>query len=459
MRPSSTAPYRIVMLGGGYVTVWAYRSLLRKLRSQLRDGHVELTVVCPENYHAFHGWTGEVLGGIVALSHHYSPLRSLLKQAKLVRGEAIHVDLHTQTVTAQLTGEAHTVALPYDELLFGTGSRDRLESVSDLARHGWRLKATGDLLAFRNHLITMLEQADALADADMRAQCLAIVIGGGGFAGVEMCAAIAEWLQTAQRYYPALRTHPPKITLVHTGPALLPQFRPRFNKLADYATRQLQEYSVNIRLNTRITQVTPDGALLEDGSFIPAATVVSTIGQMLAMLPGTEALPRDAQGRLLTDETLRVVGHPNLWAGGDVAHVLHVKSKTPCPSNALWAIKHGEHAGNNIARALTGAPLRPFTYPGLGQAASLGVGKGATELYGMQFTGWIGWLMRLCFFLYFMPSRVQAVRVALDWLSLPVLGRCLTPFDHPVPLVEQAAPEPLITQRMSQRHAESHVLQ
>jgi hypothetical protein len=71
------------------------------------------------------------------------------------------------------------------------------------------------------------------------------------------------------------------------------------------------------------------------------------------------------------------------------------------------------------------------SYPGLGQAASLGVGKGAAELYGIPFTGWPGWLMRLCFFLHFMPSRVQAARVAFNCLTLPLFGRHFVALHHP----------------------------
>ena len=111
--------------------------------------------------------------------------------------------------------------------------------------------------------------------------------------------------------------------------------------------------------------------------------------------------------------------------------MIHPASGAACPANALWALKHGERAGDNIARALCHAPLRPFRYPGLGQAASLGTGRGAVELYGRQFTGWPAWLMRLGFFLYFMPARRQAVRVLADWLLLPWLGRQLVTPDPP----------------------------
>jgi NADH dehydrogenase len=158
--------------------------------------------------------------------------------------------------------------------------------------------------------------------------------------------------------------------------------------------------------------------------------VLSTVGQARRPLPGLEGLAYDEQGRFRTERDLRLVGQANLWAGGDVANVIH-RSGRPCPANALWAIKQGVCLGENIARAVQGKGTRPFTYPGLGQAASLGIGRGIAELYGLQFTGVIGWLMRLCFFLAFMPARTQAVRVLFDWLTLPLLGRHLQLLEPP----------------------------
>ena len=81
------------------------------------------------------------------------------------------------------------------------------------------------------------------------------------------------------------------------------------------------------------------------------------------------------------------------------------------PANALWAIKAGDQVGRNVARALAGRPGRRFRYLGLGQAASFGVGRGVADLYGLPLTGWVAWVMRVGFFVRFMPSRSRAVRV------------------------------------------------
>jgi NADH dehydrogenase len=428
---SSERPLRIVILGGGYFAIHAYRSLQRRLKGQLRKRNVRITVIGQNSVHDFHGWTGEVLGGIISAPNRLSALREILPEARIITGEAVSVDLTGQTVAVRIVGTTRIEQVAFDHLMIGTGSKDDLVTVPGLAEHGIPLKGPGEVLALRNHILRTLEQADAVTDNQLRERLLTFVIAGAGFAGVEMCAAIGEFLRRARDHYPVLRKYGCRMVLAHGGDDILPSLRPEFERMADYAAEQLTSYGVWIRRELRLTKVTADGAFFDDGSSVSTATVVSTIGQRRTVLPGTELFARSEDNRIVADAELRVEGWPNVWVGGDVAYHVHPRTGEPCPPNALWAIKHGEHAGLNVARTLLGEPLRPFTYPGLGQAASLGIGKGITELYGMQFTGWLAWAMRIALFEYFMPSRKQAVRVALEWLTLPFLGRHLEAVEPP----------------------------
>ena len=69
---------------------------------------------------------------------------------------------------------------------------------------------------------------------------LSVVIAGGGFAGVEMSAAIAELSRhPAWALYACCVSISPGVVLVHSGEALLPEVCSRFSRLAVYASRQL----------------------------------------------------------------------------------------------------------------------------------------------------------------------------------------------------------------------------
>ena len=418
-------PIEVVILGGGYTAVWACRAISRRLRGDLRAGRVRITIVSASTSHAFHGWTGEVLAGLVRPERTRTPLEELVPQARLVHGRAVGVDLDGCSVVVD-TG-ATRLHVPYDHLLVGVGSVDAA-NIPGLAEHGRSVKGEWALQATHEHLDDVLRRAAGTRDPVERARLQTIVVAGGGFAGVEMAAAIAERLDVLDRH----RAAPVgRVVLVHRGGELLPEVRPRFDRLADYATGRLADLGVEVRLGVGLERVTATGAVV-DGTIIEAATVVSTVGQATVPLPGTEAVRRDERGRIVTDAWLRT-SRPGVWAGGDAAAVPHVLRGTPCPPNALWAIKHGVRVGDNIVRSIRGRRLRRFRFPGLGQAASLGVGKGAVELYGVTLTGWAGWLARWAFFHWFMPSRRVAVATIRDWLALRRTGRHLTPLPSSSP--------------------------
>ena len=74
-------------------------------------------------------------------------------------------------------------------------------------------------------------------------------------------------------------------------------------------------------------------------------------------------------------------------------------------------MKQGDCLGANVARAIKGRPLKRFNFRGLGQAAGLAGQRGITELWGLQFTGRLAWVIRILFFAWFMPSHRGALSV------------------------------------------------
>jgi NADH dehydrogenase len=397
----------IVIVGGGYVGVWTARKIVRAVRrGSLRE--VRIRLVSDSTHHAFHGWTAEVLTGHVRLENARVPLSLLLPGVELVRGSVEAVDLAAQTVTVKM--DAATRALSYDQLVLGVGSRDAVERVPGLHEHGWSLKHDDGLTALDAHVGRIAARASAERDPAERARLATVVVAGGGFTGVEAAAAVAQRLRRDTADRPV--DPEPRVVLIHSGGQALPALRPRFDSVADYAALQAVRAGVDVRGGRRLTTVTAAGAHLDGDEFIPSATVISALGQTPVTLPGTESLPRDPAGRLRTDRFLRVA--TGVWAGGDVAAVPRASGQD-CPANALWAIYHGKRIGTNIVRTLRGRAPAPFRFPGLGQGASLGVGRGAAELYGVPLTGWVAWIARWGFFHWFMPSRRIALATATEW--------------------------------------------
>lgn len=365
---------RVVLLGGGYVTLHAYGAIVRRLRGELRRGEVEIVVISADTVHNFHGFTGEVVAGLLPLGLTQTPLAEAMPKARVLHARVTHVDLTTRTV--RFTGGE----IGYDALVVGTGGREPLDAVDGLAGNGLTLRGPGDLA----DLLQRVRVVDG-----------PVVVVGGGLAGVELAAALAA--RAAQ------------VVLVQSADRVVPALHAEHPRLAARCTQELARLGVDVRTGVRVDAVDEGSVTLSDGSVIATHVVLATTGQRAVALSGLDSLPRDDRGRLVTTRDLLVA--PDVWSAGDAASVAHPRSGLPVTANALWAIKAGDQVGRNVAHVLRGRAGKPFRYLGLGQAASFGVGRGVADLYGFPLTGWVAWLMRVGFFLRFMPSRARALRV------------------------------------------------
>ncbi|MGO4597418.1 NAD(P)/FAD-dependent oxidoreductase [Terrabacter sp. 2RAF25] len=412
LRSGHRAQHRVVLLGGGYVTLHAYAGLMRHAGRSVRSGAVQVVVISADDAHSFHGFTGEVLAGLLPYDRTRTPLAQAMPHAHVVVGRAVAIDAERRVVRYEQDGETGVRVLDYDDLVVGTGGREPASTVPGLAEHGFTLRAPGDI--------------EVLADRVREAASLrgrrrhAVVVAGGGMAGVEMAAAVAD-----------LGGAHIRVELVHAGDELLPELCDSQPRLVDRAAHELKRLGVRVRLGVRLTSVSADHAYLSDGTCLPADTVIATIGQRPVQVPGLDA-HRDPRGRLVTRPDLSVDDH--VWAAGDAACVAHPTRGEPVPANALWAIKGGDHVGRNLARSMRGRSTRAFAYRGLGQAASFGFGRSISELYGIPFTGWLAWTLRVTFFLRFMPSRRKAAQVVGDLARVARRGRVPNPAVAPAPV-------------------------
>ncbi|WP_347977191.1 FAD-dependent oxidoreductase [Microbacterium sp. ProA8] len=389
---------RVVLLGGGYVTLHAYATLARRSGRDLASGELEIVVISADRAHRFHGFTGELVAGMIDPDRVATPLAEAMPLARIIDGRALSIDTVHQSVSYG-RGENAVEVLAYDHLVVGTGAREPASEVVGLEQHGRTLRGPDEIAALADHLGTVPGSP--------------VVVAGGGIAGAELAAAIAD------------RGHP--VTLVHSGSRILGEWSDQPGLVAR-AEKELDRLGVRVLRGVRLAEVTPTTAVLSDGTTLAAATVVAATGQRPVHIPGLDPW-RDERGRLRTGRTLAV--RYGVWAAGDGARVEHPKSGEPVPANALWAMKGGDHIGRAIARRLSGKAPRVFTYRGLGRAASFGLGHGISELYGVPFTGALAWMLRLVFFLRFMPSPARAVGVVSDLTRFAVTPRARAGVDMP----------------------------
>lgn len=419
-----------MILGGGYVPI----TLTRQLRSSIEHGEIDVTVVSRENYHAFHGFIGEMITGRIGPSSMLSPVRRIFAPARVHVGEIEKVDLSARKVVTSRHLDGLRYELDYDHLVLALGSAEHLELYPGLAEHAFRLKTYQDCFRLKNHILEMFELADIETDPAERRRLLTFFIAGGGYAGTEIAGELADFVRLLiAGEYPGISRDECRVVLVHRGAQILPELYGSSNiegqgrgkgyaKLVEYATKHTLALGVELMLETQVMAVTPNDVYLSGGRDVPTRTVISAIGTKPPPLFDTLDIPRDDRGRVKTDSSCRVLEHEGVWAGGDCACVPHPDGGT-CPPVGIYALKHGKQIGKNIGRTLAGKETKPFKYPGLGQGVSIGGRTAVGEVKGIPIRGLPCWLVWRSMLFYFFPTWDRRLHLLADWTIWPLVGR------------------------------------
>jgi NADH dehydrogenase len=425
---------RIVCAGGGFVALY----LARGLRRAIRAGRIELTVVSRENFQAFHGFSHEMLSGKIQPGQIISPARRIFPPARFHNAEIEAIDIAGRTVTTSRLIDGRQYVLSFDHLVLALGSVDDLSRYAGVAEHALKLKTYWDCFQTRNHIFSMLEMADLEEDPAERARLLTFVIAGGNFGGIEIATELQELVQSlAGREYARINRAEARIIVVHGTSRILPELQQHDEPLVSWAERYLARSGIEFRLGARVQAATAEEAILDTGERIPARTIISCTGTAHSPLLDALDLPRDERGRLVTDEFLRVVGHPNVWAGGDCAAVRHPKGGI-CPPIAIFAMTAGGQIARNLRRGIDGRAPQPYRFTGLGNAVSLGHRRAVGAIKGLRLYGFPAWICWRLVFLYFVPTLDRKLRLVLDWMLWPFIGR---------DIVDMKAQQPLAVQR------------
>ena len=402
---------RVVILGAGFGGVYTALALERHAAKGTPS---EVSLVNRENYFVFQPMLAEVIAGDVGILDTLSPLRQLLAGTHIYVREVESVDLERRVVTlgAGLTRRTHELA--FDHLVVALGSVTDFRGIPGLPEHALPFKTLADAVRIRNHVIHVLEQSSEERDPEQRRAMLTFVVAGGGFSGTEVAAALNDFVRRAVRDYPTIPQSEVRIVLVHSGKRLLEgELTPQ---LAGYATTALGANGIELMLGERLAAATPGSAVLSDGWRIRTRTLISTVPSSPNPVVELLGLPL-VRGRLDCDPTLAVRGADRVWAVGDCAQV-PMPGGRASPPTAQHAIRQAKLLASNILAHERGAPLRRFSFSGLGKMGALGHQRAVAQLPGgIRLSGIAAWLMWRTVYWWKLPGAARKTRVAISWLS------------------------------------------
>ena len=427
---------RVLVVGGGYVGMYAALGLERRLAAR----GDELVLVSPESFMQYQPFLPEVASGNIEPRHVVVSLRQVLRRTRLLVGEVELLD-HPARVARVRTADGALRDLPYDVVVLGPGSRSRVLPVPGLRERGVGFKTVAEAIYLRNRLLSRMDVAASAADPEVRRAALTFVFVGGGYAGVEALAELEDLGRAALRFYPGLGPGDLRFVLVEAGDRILGELSPA---LAEHVRRLLEARGVEVALGTRLASAEGGVIRLSDGRGFRADTLVWTAGVRPHPLAARSGFPVDDAGRVLVDEFLRVRGLEGAWAAGDAAAVPDLTTGGLCPPTAQHALRQARRLARNVLAALEGRPPTPFRYRNLGQLASLGRYRGVAEVLGLRLRGFPAWWLHRSYHLLMMPTLNRKVRIALDWtvgLLFPRDVVQLGSLHHPREAFERAAEE------------------
>jgi len=407
--------FDIVIAGGGFAGAHCARVLGRLLGREAGERRVAL--VAERNVLVFQPMLAEVAGATLAPRDIVNPLRQYCRGVTVLQGAIQGVDWAARELVLDGGRFTRNHRIAFSHLVLAMGSVTDLSAVPGMSEYGWPMKNVADALRLRSALVNRLEEANLVEDAAVRQRLLTFAVVGGGYTGVETAGQLFDFCVQAKRFYSNLRGSRIQLVLLHGGAELLAEIGP---ELGAYARSVLEKRGIDVRLNAKVASVTAHRVFLADGTSIEANTVVTSIGNApnpvvvdLCRQVGVEAV----KGRVPTDAFFKVGGCEGLWAAGDCAAVPwedRGKVRTS-PATAQFAQRHGELLGENLMRALHGAPSRPFRYRYMGQMAAIGDRVAVAEILGFRFRGFLAWWMWRTVYLSKLPGVARKLRVMLDW--------------------------------------------
>ncbi|KOU23635.1 flavoprotein oxidoreductase [Streptomyces sp. WM6372] len=252
-----------------------------------------------------------------------------------MRTEVVELDLAGGRVRTRDLDSGSEAWTGYDKLVLATGARPVRPRLPGIGAHGVHGVQTLD---DGQRLMASLELTEGLERTGGTEGRRAVVVGAG-YIGVEMAEALV-----ARGY---------EVTVLHRGAQPMATLDPDMGALVHAAMNRMGIRTVS---GAEVTKILTDdqGAVravtTAAGDEYPADVVVLGIGvEPRTALARAAGLPLGESGGILTDLSMRVRGHENIWSGGDCVEVLDlVAGRMRHIPLGTHANKHGQVIGSGV---------------------------------------------------------------------------------------------------------------
>ncbi|MFB6119743.1 MAG: NAD(P)/FAD-dependent oxidoreductase [Halobacteriaceae archaeon] len=336
-------PPKVVVLGAGYAGASAIQSLEDNL-----DG-VDLTWISDTDYHFVLHESHRVIRDPSVKEKITIPIGDIKSRStKFVQAEVTDVETDEQSVVLD-----DGSSVDYDYLLLCVGSETAFFGIEGLEEHALTLKSLDDALEIHDSV----REAAADASHDDPAQ---VVVGGAGLSGIQSAGEIAAYRDK----------HGAPID-IHLVEGLDNVFPPGEPDLQGRLRKLLENHHVNIMTGEFIGEVDDDTVYVGDETELDYDVLLWTGGITGRDVAANTDLDKDERSNRIEAGADFRTSDDRVFAVGDTALVEQGDGET-APPTAVAAWEAGEAAGENVARAIGGKPLKTWSYEDKGTLISVG---------------------------------------------------------------------------------------
>lgn len=352
-----------VIVGGGFAGVKAALELSKRSLGRI-------TLISDEDYFLYHATLYATATGrdkdesVIPLENIFENHRNV----KVVKDRIKAIDADRRMVVGR------TKSYSYNKLIMAVGVETTYFNINGLKQHSFGIKTLNEIKEFNRHLHNDLTDSGRL-DTNY------FVIGAGP-TGVELAAALADYLRIIGQSHQVKRVNP-KVTLVEASDRILPRLSKTASKKVQ---KQLEKMGVRVMTNAPVQDLDDDSIQIK-GREYKTRTAIWTSGVTNHPIYKKHAdiFEIAPNGRVIVNEYLEAA--KNIYVLGDNAN-------TPYTGVAPTALADGRYIAKHLARVYTKRPLVPRRFIKLPVAIPVGEQWSYVEWFGIYATGRLGAFLR-----------------------------------------------------------------
>ena len=346
---------QVVVVGAGY----AGAGTVKAFEDEIEDGEAELTWISEHDYHLVLHETHRVIRDPSVESKVAIPVDEIKDPSTtFVRDRVTGIDTDDRHIELR-DGDP----VEYDYLLVGLGSSTAFFGIDGLKEHALTMKSLDDAREIHESVRTASKTATQSEPAQ-------VVVGGAGLSGIQVAGEVAEYRDTHRA--------PIEISLVEGLDEIFPG---NDLEVQGALKKRLLDRDIEILTGDFISGVDEESVFVGDDSL--AYDVLVWTGGITGREELADAnLDAEERSKRVFAESDFQTSDDRVFAIGDAA-MIDQGGDTVAPPTAQAAWMAAEVAGENLARAVRGAPLKSWKHKDKGTVISVGDKAVAHDVMGV----------------------------------------------------------------------------